>query len=119
MSGRTALAMLAAVVAASHLSACASHTIYTKVYEASGVAGEEHPLRHVSILGDKGFESQSGGRVAGECGAEGLAKVAVRRDFGQTLVTLLTLGIVNPATIAYQCQVSGAVDPQPGDHGGF
>ena len=101
------------------LSGCASHTIYNKVYEAGGVSGEEHKLSHVSILGDKGLESQSGGRIADQCGEQGMAKVAVRRSFGQTLATLLTLGIVNPATISYQCQVGGADDPQPGDPDDF
>lgn len=101
------------------LSGCASHTIYNKEYEAGGVSGAEYRLPHVSVLGDKGVESQSGGRIAKECDEKGMAKVAVRRSFGQTLATLLTLGIVNPVTISYQCQVGGADDPQPGDPDDF
>jgi hypothetical protein len=110
---------IAGMVVLLELNGCASHTIYNKVYESSGVSGEEHRLPHVSVLGDKGVESQSGGRIATACGKEGMAKVAVRRSFGQTLATLLTLGIVNPATISYQCQVGGAEDPQPGDQDDF
>jgi hypothetical protein len=42
------------------------------------------------------------------CRTGDLAQVEVRRNVGQTLVTLLTLGIVSPATIYYLCE-----KPQP------
>jgi hypothetical protein len=39
---------------------------------------------------------------------EQLSRVLVRRDFGQGLISWLTLGLVAPATIVYSCANKGA-----------
>ena len=118
VKARAQLAVLC-LLFSSALPGCASHTLYNGIYEGSGPSGEEFSRAHTSVLGDAGLESQSSGMVARECGEEGLAKVAVRRSFGQTLLTIITLGAINPATISYQCQVGGADDPTPGDEAEF
>jgi len=47
---------------------------------------------------------------------EQLARVLVRRDFGQGLISWLTLGLIAPATIVYTCANAG--EPPLGTSGG-
>jgi hypothetical protein len=90
-------------------SGCASFLIRSAEAEPVGKAGQ--PFRHnsLSIGGQTGFSSDGPGYVTRDtCRSGDLAQVEVRRNVGQTLVTLLTLGIVSPATIYYLCE-----KPQP------
>ena len=86
-------------------SGCASYLIRSAESEPVGNAGQ--PFHHVStsIGGQTGFSSDGPGYVTRDtCRTGDLAQVEVRRNVGQTLVTLLTLGIVSPATIYYLCE---------------
>lgn len=47
---------------------------------------------------------------------EQLARVLVKRDFGQGLIGWLTLGLIAPATIVYTCANAG--DPPLGNSSG-
>lgn len=88
---------------------CASHLIRSAEAEPVGNAGQ--PFRHVStsIGGAAGLSSDGAGYVTRDtCRAGDLAQVEVRRNVGQTLVTILTLGVVSPVTIYYLCE-----KPQP------
>lgn len=85
-------------------SACASHIIRSAEMEPVGVSGQ--PFRHnsVSIGGRAGVTTEGTGYVTTkECRTGDLAQVELRRNVGQTLVTVLTLGIVSPATILFYC----------------
>ena len=93
------------VLLALSLGGCASYLIRSAEAEPVGVAGQ--PFRHesTSIAGAKGFSTEGAGYVTRDsCRSANLAQVEVRRNVGQTLVTLLTLGIVSPATIYYLCE---------------
>ena len=86
-------------------SGCASHLIRSAEEEPVGRAGQ--PYRHVStsIAGQTGFSTDGPGHVTRDtCRTGDLAQVEVRRGIGQTLVTLLTLGIISPVTIEYLCE---------------
>ena len=86
-------------------SGCASYLIRSAEAEPVGVAGQ--PFRHdsTSIAGATGFSTDGPGyNTRNSCRSANLAQVEVRRNVGQTLVTLLTLGIVSPATIYYLCE---------------
>lgn len=90
-------------------SGCASHLIRSAEAEPVGNAGQ--PFRHAStsIGGAAGLSTDGTGYVTRDtCRSGDLAEVEVRRNVGQTLVTLLTLGIVSPVTIYYLCE-----KPQP------
>jgi hypothetical protein len=87
------------------LSGCASYLIRSAEAEPVGNAGQ--PYRHpsTSIAGAAGLSTDGPGYVTRDsCRSANLAQVEVRRNVGQTLVTLLTLGIVSPATIYYLCE---------------
>ena len=87
------------------LGACASFLIRSAEPEGVGKAGQPFPHKTVSIAGRSGLSSDGAGYVTREeCRSGDLAQIEVRRDFGQTLVTLLTLGIVSPATIYFYCE---------------
>ena len=66
------------------------------------LAGSPHEVRANSYLGS---EVQQPPYVLAKKCAEGeqLARVLVKRDFGQGLLSWLTLGLVAPATIVYEC----------------
>jgi len=88
---------------------CASFLIRSAESEPVGNAGQ--PFRHnsTSIGGQTGLSTDGPGYVTRDtCRSGDLAQVEVRRNFGQTLVTLVTLGFVSPATIYYLCE-----KPQP------
>jgi hypothetical protein len=86
-------------------SGCASHLIRSAEAEPVGNAGQ--PFRHVStsIGGAAGLSTDGTGYVTRDtCRSGDLAEVEVRRSVGQTIVTLLTLGIVSPVTFYYLCE---------------
>lgn len=86
------------------LSGCASHLITAPRPDGSGIAGEPFTDSQTSVFGERGASTDGAtGHVASECGAEGMTRVEVHRDFLQGLVTVLTLGTVSPATIRYHC----------------
>lgn len=108
MVRRVHLALLAALLC----SACASHLIRSAEAEGVGVAGQ--PFRHgsVSIAGRSGASSDGAGYVTREsCRTGDLAQVEMRRNVGQTLVTILTLGIVSPVTFHYYCEAPEVPPP--------
>lgn len=84
---------------------CASHLVSTQHPEGTCTAGMDCTAPQTSFAGRSGASSEGvTGHVAVECGRQGLDRVEVRRSLGQGLITLLTLGIVSPATIRYQCK---------------
>jgi hypothetical protein len=88
---------------------CASYLIRSAEAEPVGNAGQPFKHASTSIAGQAGFSTDGPGYVTQDtCRNGDLAQVEVRRNVGQTLVTLLTLGIVSPATIYYLCE-----KPQP------
>ena len=85
--------------------ACASHHIRSAEPEPVGIAGQPFIHKSTSIGGRGGVSTDGTGYVTrDECRSADLADVEVRRDFGQTLVTLFTLGFVSPATIYFYCE---------------
>jgi len=86
------------------VSGCASHLITADRPDGSGIAGEAYAAAQTSIAGETGVSSDGAtGHVASECRGEGMTRVEVHRNFLQGLATVLTLGIVSPATIRFQC----------------
>ena len=79
---------------------------------APSIAGSPNEVTANSYLGS---EVQSPPYVlAKKCvDGEQLSRVIVRRNFGQGLVSWLTLGLYAPATIRYECANAG--DPGLGD----
>ena len=94
---------------------CASHTIYVKSPDGTGIAGQSFRTQQTSIFGDRGLNSSGTGYVAKECRNGDLTEVSVKRNVGQTIVTLLTLGIVTPSTIYFKCEKVGAPPPDSRD----
>lgn len=82
---------------------------------APSIAGSSHEVTANSYLGS---EVQSPPYVlARHCvDGEQLARVLVKRDFGQGLLSWLTFGMVAPATVVYECANVG--DPEVGQTGG-
>jgi hypothetical protein len=100
------------------LSACASHVIRAAEAEPYGVAGQPFTVGQTSIGGARGLSTAGSGHVTrDECRSDNLAEVEVRRNVGQTLVTLLTLGIVSPATIRFTCATQRPAPPPTPDDG--
>lgn len=87
------------------ISGCASHLISSARPDGTCVAGQPCQVNQTSFAGRTGVSSNGAtGYVTGEeCGNEGLTRVEVRRNFGQGLITALTLGIVTPSTIYFYC----------------
>lgn len=86
------------------ISGCASHTIRASEFNPVGNAGQAIEHGSISIGGRAGLSSDGTGYIAAECRGGDLAEVEFRRNVGQTFVTLLTLGIVSPATIYFYCE---------------
>lgn len=102
MQTRKSCAAALAIVALA--SGCASHKITSAAPDGRGVAGQPFERKSTSIGGRAGVSTDGTGYVTGaECGEDAITEVEVRRDVGQTLVTLLTLGIVSPATFYFYC----------------
>ena len=86
-------------------SGCASHLIRSGGFEPVGSGGQAFRHSSTSFAGAAGFSTDGPGyNTADTCRNGDLAEVEVRRNVGQTLVTLLTLGIVSPVTIHYYCE---------------
>ncbi|NNC73179.1 MAG: hypothetical protein HKN78_09945 [Sphingomonadaceae bacterium] len=94
---------IAAAVCAAQLGGCASYRIYAPEFDGVGPGGQPYQYSSTSVLGDQGLSTEGTGYTATECPNADLAAVGVRRNFGQTIVTLLTLGVVSPATVEFYC----------------
>lgn len=87
------------------LSGCSSHLIRVSNYDGVG----DYKNESTSIGGKSGASTDGAGYIAKKCdSADGkasgkLSEVELRRDFDDTLISILTLGIVTPATIYYKC----------------
>ena len=69
---------------------------------APSLAGSPHEVEAKSYLGSE--LQQPPYVLAKKCvGDEQLARVLVKRNFGQGLIGWLTLGLYAPATIVYEC----------------
>ncbi len=105
--------MIVAIVAI--VPACSSHLIRISKYDGVGSYEKES----TSIGGKSGASTEGAGFIAKKCdSADGaangnLAEVEVRRDFDDTLISILTLGIVTPATIYYKCTKPVIPPPPP------
>lgn len=84
---------------------CASWQIRSAEPEPVGVAGQPFKHASLSIAGRQGVSSDGTGYVTREeCRSDDLVQVEVRRDFDDTIITILTLGVVSPATIYFYCE---------------
>lgn len=87
------------------ISGCASWQIRSAEPAPGGVAGQPFKHASLSIAGRQGVSSDSTGYVTrNECRSDDLVEVEVRRDIDDTIISLLTLGIVSPATIYFFCE---------------
>jgi hypothetical protein len=78
------------------------------------IAGSPRTVKVNSLLGSE--VQQPPYVLAKDCGrGEQLARVLVKRDFGQGLVSWITFGLYAPATIVYECANAG--DPGLGETG--
>lgn len=95
-------------------SGCASHIVRTAEPNPVGNGGEAFRHQQTSVFGRSGLSSAGTGYVTKtECRTGELDSVEVRRNFGQGVITLLTLGTVSPATILFYC--TAPLIPPPGD----
>ena len=86
------------------LAGCSSHLISSGLPDGS-CAGGDCRVGQTSVFGRAGASSAGAtGAIPEECGDRGFTRVEVRRDFGQGLATVLTLGAVNPATLHFSCK---------------
>ena len=107
---RIASTAVAAMIGLS-ISGCASHLITSGLPDGSCAAGN-CSAPQISIAGRSGVSSNGAtGMVPAQCDGRPMTRVEVRRSVEQGLVTLLTLGIVNPATIHFSCAKSGQTSP--------
>ena len=82
---------------------------------APSIAGSPQTVKANSWLGSE--VQQPPYVLARQCrNGEQLARVIVRRDFGQGLVSWITFGLVAPATIIYEC--ANVNEPPLGTTGG-
>ena len=92
------------LLAAFSLQACASHLIIADRPDGTGIGGEPYRVGQTSFAGERGASTDGAtGHVAKECPGSALRSVEVHRNFFQGLATLVTLGIVSPATIRFTC----------------
>jgi hypothetical protein len=69
---------------------------------AVSIAGSPHEVHANSYLGSE--LQQPPYVLAKKCvNGEQLARVLVKRDFGQGFISWITFGLVTPATIVYEC----------------
>jgi hypothetical protein len=77
------------------------------------IAGSPKVVRVNSYFGSK-VQQPALYVLARECrDGEQLARVQVRRDFGQGLISWLTLNLYSPATVIYEC--ANVAEPGLGD----
>ncbi|MEO1043884.1 MAG: hypothetical protein AAFX04_00415 [Pseudomonadota bacterium] len=82
--------------------------------------GENSPAPQTNFAGRSGFSTDAEkGVLVSECRSAGLGRVEVRRNFGQGLLSLLTLGIVNPSKIYYYCAKPPPPPEEDNDPDGF
>lgn len=73
---------------------------------APSIAGSPHRVGVNSYVG--GTIQQPPYVLAGKClEGEQLGRVLVKRNFGQGLISWLTLGLYSPATVVYECANAG------------
>jgi hypothetical protein len=73
---------------------------------APSIAGNPHSVSVNSYAGGK--VQQPPYILAAKCvEGEQLARVLVKRNFGQGLISWLTLGLYSPATVVYECANAG------------
>lgn len=73
---------------------------------APNIAGSPHKLSVNSYAG--GTVQQPPYVLAAKClEGEQLSRVLVKRNFGQGLISWLTLGLYSPATVVYECANAG------------
>ncbi len=83
---------------------CSSHLINSGFDDGVCAAGECE-RGQTSFAGRAGANTNAAsGVIPAECGNRGFTRVEVRRTFGQGLATVLSLGLVNPATIYFACR---------------
>ncbi|MES2444673.1 MAG: hypothetical protein V4574_17750 [Pseudomonadota bacterium] len=87
--------ILSAVFAVSLLTGCATHRL---VAAHPNPYGEPHRVSSVAF----GWGALQK-RTVTECDNSLLDEVRVKQNFGQSLVTVVTLGIVMPTTVEYIC----------------
>jgi hypothetical protein len=84
-------------------SGCSSHLVSSSLPDGSCAAGD-CDLAQTSIFGNAGISSNAAsGAIPAQCNTNGFTRVEVDRNLGQGLVTVLTMGAVNPATIRFSC----------------
>jgi hypothetical protein len=104
------------VAACALFAASAGCMQYLVTAPAPEIAGSPHRVEAKAYLGSE--VQKSGTLVAGEChGREQLARVQVRRDFWQGFVSWISLGLITPATIVYEC-ANAAGQAELGTSGG-
>ena len=94
---------VAVLACAALATGCASYRIYAPEFDGVGPGGQPYRYSSTSVLGDQGLSTEGVGYNATQCRDADLAAVAVRRNFGQSILTVLTLGIVSPATVEFYC----------------
>jgi hypothetical protein len=103
--------MLACVVLVLSLEGCMQYLVQPP---APSIAGSPQSVSVNSYAG--GTVQQPPYILAGKClEGEQLARVLVKRNFGQGLISWLTLGLYSPATVVYECANAG--DPGLGHTG--
>jgi len=86
------------------LSGCSSHLISSGLDDGACAAGQ-CVTGQTSFAGRAGVSSNGAtGAIPEECKTTGFTRVEVRRSFGQGLATILSLGIVNPASLHFSCR---------------
>lgn len=95
MQSRTPLLVASALI----LGGCAQYLVMAPEPRYSG---QPHQKPISSILYGTGAAPHPG-VVASECDDDQLAMVRLTRDFGQWLVSAITLGAYSPATVHYYC----------------
>ena len=104
---KTRLLIVLCACSSVSLSGCASHLVSSGLPEGSCAAGQCHE-NQLSILGAQGLNNKgASGEIAQQCDGRPYTRVEVRRNLGQGLATVLTLGTVNPATIHFDCAKPG------------
>jgi hypothetical protein len=82
------------------LSSCVTYRVQTKKLE-----GTEYEQQRVSSIlwGILQSPKVVTTPVCDSLGAAGMSEVYIRRNFGDYLLTMITLGIYNPATLKWKC----------------
>ena len=87
--------ILIALVLAAGLSACAQHRL---------VVPRPNPTGEPMIVQSRAFAfGNVQPRIVADCDTNLINEVRIRQNFGDVLVTVLTLGIYSPISIEYVC----------------